>query len=101
MVMEVTNINEISTGCVLVDFYTSSCMPCKLLNPVLEEISDRYKGLKVAKVEVTKNPDASQRFGVMSVPTVMLLQDAKVKEVAYGFSGKSNIVSMIEKHYAG
>lgn len=98
MVVEVNDINTIKRGNVLVDFYTSTCGPCRALNPVLEEISEEFKDLKVAKVEVTKNPAASQIFGVMSVPTVMFIQDSHVKEVTRGFSTKDRIKSMVRKY---
>lgn len=98
MVMEVSDINTIKKGNFLVDFYTSACGPCKALNPVLEEISEEFENLKVAKIEVTKNPAASQVFGVMSVPTIMFMQDSQIKEVARGFSNKANILSMIRKY---
>ena len=98
MVVEIDDINTIKKGNVLVDFYTSTCGPCKALNPILEEISTEFKDLRVAKVEVTRNPAASQVFGVMSVPTLMFIQDSHVKEVARGFSNKANIMSMVRKH---
>lgn len=98
MVKEISDISSIKKGRVLIDFYTSTCKPCRALNPVLEEISEECKDITVAKIEVTKNPDATQMFGVMSVPTVMLLQDSKIQEISYGFSGKEAIYSMLRKH---
>lgn len=97
MVTEVNTLKNMK-GNVLVDFYTTSCAPCRALNPVLEEISNEFASLTVAKVEVTQNPQASQEFGVMSVPTLVLMQDSKVKEVQNGFSNKNAIRSMIQKH---
>lgn len=96
MVEEIMSIDTIRNGDVLVDFYTTTCGPCRAMNPVLEEISREFQDVKVAKVEVTKNPEASQMFGVMSVPTVMFLRDSKVKAVSMGFSDKKKIRSMIE-----
>jgi thioredoxin 1 len=100
MVTEISNVDSIRTGNVLVDFYTKTCAPCKALHPVLEEISNEYKNLTVAKVEVTQNPDLSQRFGVMSVPTVVFMQDSKVKYVSTGFSTKENFKSLVRKYYS-
>jgi len=97
-IMEITNIDSIKSGNVLLDFYTTTCAPCKALNPVLEEIANEFKSLTVQKVEVTKSPDAAQMFGVMSVPTVVLLIDSKVKEVSRGFTGKEALKSMVRKH---
>jgi len=100
MVTEVVNIDAIRKGCVLADFYTSTCGPCRALNPILEEISQEFKNLMVAKIEVTKNPIAAQMYGVMSVPTVMFLKDSKVKGVSRRFSGKEAIRSMVQKSLA-
>lgn len=95
MIEEVKNIDKIKNGNVLVDFYTATCGPCRAMNPVLEDISQEFTDVRVAKVEVTKNPEASQMYGVMSVPTVMFLKDSKVKAVSMGYSDKSKIRSMI------
>lgn len=101
MVMEVQNLESISRGNVLVDFYTTTCGPCRALNPVLEELSKEFQNVTIAKVEVTKNPDASQMYGIMSVPTLMFLQNAQVREIRCGFSNKSDLQGMIRKHMGG
>jgi thioredoxin 1 len=98
MVHEVESLDTIKEGDVLVDFYTTSCHPCKMLAPVLEEISQEFKNVKVAKIEVTKNPLASQLYGVMSVPTIMFMKNSKVKEVHRGFSNKQSLREMIVRH---
>jgi len=92
--------DTVRKGNVLLDFYTSTCMPCKMLSPILDEIEKEFSTLKVAKIDVTQNPDMSQRFGVMSVPTVVLLVDSKVKEVSRGFSNKEALRTMVRKHVA-
>ena len=96
MVTEVTNMEGISKGMVLVDFYTTTCGPCKAMSPILEEISKEHTELRVAKVEVTQNPDVSQYFGIMSVPTVIFMKDCKVKQVIRGLSTKKALKNMIE-----
>jgi len=78
MVHEVTNLSAVRNGNCVLDFYTTTCAPCKALHPVLEEISDEFKDVTVGRVEVTKNPVLSQAFGIMSVPTVMVLQNGKI-----------------------
>jgi len=98
MVLEIDNIDTIKRGNVLVDFYTTTCQPCRMLAPVLEEISQEYQNIKVAKIEVTRNPDASQMFGIMSVPTLMFMTDSQVKEVQRGFSNKQSIKDMINRN---
>jgi thioredoxin 1 len=99
MVTEVSNMDSIKSGNVIVDFYTRTCAPCRALHPVLEEISNEFSNLTVTKVEVTQNPDLSQMFGVMSVPTVIFMKDSKVKHVSQGFSTKENFKSLVRKFY--
>jgi len=101
MVMEVSDFNAISKGNVVLDFYTSACMPCKLLHPVLEEISNEFSSVKVARVNVANNPDMSQMFGIMSVPTVVFMKDSLVQHISHGFSSKENIKSMVKKYCFG
>ena len=98
MVHEVENLDSIKKGSWVVDFYTSTCHPCRMLAPVLEEISNEHTEVKVAKVELTKHPLASQMYGIMSVPTIMFMKNSQVKEIHRGFSNKKAIVDMIHKY---
>lgn len=97
MVADTVNITE-EKGNVLIDFYTSSCVPCKALNPILDEIAQEFDDLKIAKIDVTQNPEMTQMFGVMSLPTVIFMKDRKVKRVLRGLSTKETISSMIRDH---
>jgi thioredoxin 1 len=97
MVVDVENLDAIREGNCVVDFYTSTCAPCKAMHPMLEELSEEFSQVKVARVEVTQNPVVSQAFGVMSVPTVMFLQNGTVKETSRGFQPKNALKQMIQK----
>jgi thioredoxin 1 len=97
MVTEVTNMDFIRKGNVLVDFYTATCGPCKAMHPILEELSTEFKDLKVAKVDVTQNPDVSQMFGIMSVPTIIFMTDCQVKQEMRGFSNKERLKTMVRQ----
>lgn len=99
MVEEVMDMSTIKEGNVLVDFYTPTCAPCKVMHPVLEELSEEFDDVKIAKVDVTKTPAASQVYGVMSVPTLMFMKDSQVKEIAKGFCSADNIKGLIRKHF--
>jgi len=101
MVADVQDLESIQEGDVLVDFYTSTCVPCKRMSPALDEVAEHFSDLKVAKVEVTKNPKASRMFGVMSVPTLVYLRDSKVKEVSRGFLDRNKIFEFVKKHQNG
>lgn len=97
-----TNIDVANhKGFVLLDFYSPTCMPCKAMNPTLDEIEKEYKYVTVAKINVSEDPDAAMKYGVMSVPTVIFLKDSKVKEEMRGFSGKEALKSMVRRHTGG
>ena len=99
MMTEVSDFNAVSNGNVILDFYTSTCMPCKLLQGVLEEVSNKYCDIRVAKVDVTQNPDMTQMFGIMSVPTMVFMKDSQVQHISHGFSNKESVMTMVRKYY--
>lgn len=83
---------------VLVDFYGEPCPPCQMVAPVLEELAKEYEGkVKFAKLNVDENPKTAAKYGVMSIPTVVLF--AKRKEVGriVGFTGKNAYIELISK----
>ena len=83
---------------VLVDFSAEWCGPCKLLVPVLEEIAAEYEGkLRVIRVDVDNNRNSAARFGVLSVPTLLLMRDGQVKDQIVGNVPKRQLVDRINK----
>lgn len=83
---------------VLVDFYADWCGPCQLAAPVIEKLADEYKGKAVvAKVDVDANNELAQKFGVMSIPTVILFHKGEVKDKQIGFSGEQMYTGMLDK----
>ena len=83
---------------VLVDFWASWCGPCKLAGPILEEISGEYKDkFVIAKVNVDENNQMSGKYGVMSIPTVVLFKDGQEIGRQTGFSGKEAYLELISK----
>lgn len=67
----------IGSGTVLVDFWAGWCMPCKMLAPVIEEIAQELKDIKVCKVDVDAEAGLAMEFGVMSIPTVIIFRDGQ------------------------
>ena len=104
MVSEVktSNFKEeviLSEKLVLVDLYATWCGPCRALAPVLEEIAEKYQDkIKVVKVNVDEEESIAQRFGVMSIPTVIFFRDGKAVASFVGLKSPSEIESIVEKH---
>jgi len=74
-----------ATGPVVVDFWAPWCGPCKMVGPVLEKLAGDHAGkVKVTKVNVDENQELAARYGVMSIPTVILFEDGKVKTQIVG-----------------
>lgn len=87
---------------VLVDYWASWCGPCRMAEPALEELSEAYKDkLVVAKVNVDENPATSQKFGIMSIPTTVLIKEGKEIGRQIGFSGKTAFEDLIKKGIGG
>ncbi len=84
---------------VLVDFYADWCGPCKMMAPVLEELSGEVKGkAKVIKVDVDKNQAVSLKYQIQSIPTMMLFKEGKILWRHAGTAGKEQLKSVIESH---
>ena len=84
---------------VLVDFWATWCGPCRMIAPVIEQIGAEYEGRAiVGKVDVDEEPGLAQRFGVMSIPTLIVLKDGKVVETAVGARGKDAVAAMLNRH---
>ena len=82
---------------VLLDFFAVWCGPCKLAEPVLEELSEQHSNIIFAKMDVDKNPTTPQKFGVMSIPTTILFKDGKEVGRTTGFAGKKPFEDLILK----
>ena len=82
---------------VLVDFWADWCGPCKMIGPSLEEISEEMAGeLTIAKVDIMENTDTAAKFGVQSIPLMVLIKNGEVVAHKLGAAPKSQIKSWIE-----
>ena len=83
---------------VLVDFYADWCGPCQMMAPVLKEVADEMGDkVKIIKIDVDKNQPIAQRFGVRSIPTLILFKNGKILENKTGVMTKRDLTQMIEK----
>ena len=88
-----------SDSVVLVDFWAEWCVPCHMVSPVVEEIGrDKGEALQVAKLNIDDNPDVTRRFGVMSIPTLMLFKDGEEIACVVGARGKDALLKEIDPH---
>ena len=84
---------------VLVDFWATWCGPCRMIAPVIEQIGAEYEGRAVVgKVDVDEEPGLAQRYGIMSIPTLMVMKGGKVVETAVGARGKDAVAGMLNRH---
>jgi thioredoxin 1 len=83
----------------VVDFWAAWCGPCKIVSPIIEQLAEQYAGKIVfGKVNVDENPYISQRFGIQSIPTLMILKEGEVIDVMVGALPKGQIENRIRQH---
>jgi thioredoxin 1 len=103
MVHELTNDNfnkEVleEKGVVLLDLYATWCGPCKALSPIVEKVADEYDGkVKVAKVDIDKNMEIAEKYGVRSIPTLLFFKDGEVVENLLGLQDKVKIEQVLNR----
>ena len=101
--MSVTNINKNnfrnevlnSEKPVLLDFWASWCGPCRMVSPIVDEIAAERNDIKVGKVNVDEQPELAGQFGVMSIPTLVVMKGGKVANQMVGARPKSQILAML------
>ena len=85
---------------VLVDFWATWCGPCRMLSPVVEEVSEAHADtLVVGKVNVDECPELAQQFGVMSIPTLILFKDGEVVDKRIGYQPKDELEEMLKQAF--
>lgn len=92
--------SETNSGLVLVDFWAPWCGPCKMIAPVLEDLdSEIGDKVKIVKVDVDENQESAGKFGVMSIPTLIVLKDGELVDKVVGFQPKEALAERLEKQF--
>ncbi len=92
---EIIKDNEVS----LVDFWAPWCGPCKMLGPIIDELAEQYKDkVKVGKVNIDNNPILSTRYGIKSIPTVLIIKNGEVLEELKGYVPKDTFAKVLDKY---
>lgn len=94
-----SNFNQlVNNDLVLVDFFAEWCGPCRMLEPVLDDVANDRSDFDIVKVDIDKNRALAQQFGVMSVPTLMIFKKGELIETKNGFMPKELLVNWVNEH---
>jgi thioredoxin 1 len=103
--MAITNVTdqtfstETSEGVVLADFWAPWCGPCKMIAPVLEELDQELgEKVKIVKLDVDENQETAGKYGVMSIPTLLVFKNGEVVDKTVGFQPKEALAELLNKH---
>lgn len=85
------------SGVALVDFWAEWCGPCRMIAPIVEELAKEYDGkVLVGKLDVDTNPEVAMKYGIRSIPTILILKDGEVVQKQIGVTTKQNLAEKIE-----
>lgn len=83
-------------GKVLVDFFADWCGPCKMLSPIVDEVAEENHGIKVCKINVDDEPELAMRYNVMSIPTLVVIQNGEEMNKSVGLVSKEDILNLVK-----
>lgn len=81
---------------VLVDVFATWCGPCRMMAPIIDEIAEEMQDVKVGKVDSDENPEVAEKYGIMSIPTIMIFKNGEVKKVFVGLTSKTEIIEALK-----
>lgn len=93
------NFEEIrnSENLILIDFYADWCGPCRMVSPIVDEIAKERNDILVCKINVDNEPELSEEFGVVSIPTLVVMKNGKVVNQSSGAKPKNQILALLEE----
>ena len=86
----------IKTGKVLVDCYAEWCGPCKMLSPVIDELSEELSDINFYKLNVDESDEVVRKYSVMSIPTLLIFEDGELKNTSVGFKNKDQVKELLK-----
>ena len=81
---------------VLIDFYADWCGPCRMMAPIIDQLADEREDVIIGKINVDEEPELAERFGVFSIPTLVLMKDGKVLSQSSGARPKEKLLALLE-----
>ena len=84
--------NETAKGKVLVDFFATWCGPCKMLAPIVEKVDSEHEDITVLKIDVDEVPDVAAKYGIRSIPTLILFEDGKAVDMKLGYMPEESVL---------
>ncbi|MCX4303330.1 MAG: thioredoxin [Clostridia bacterium] len=81
---------------VLIDFYADWCGPCKMLSPIVEEVARDNSDIKVVKINIDENEELAVKYGVASIPTLIVIENGEVKNIRVGLMSKSEVEELVK-----
>ena len=90
--------DEINNNLVLIDFFAKWCGPCKMISPIVEELSNEINSVSFCKVDVDENNELASSLGILSIPTLLLYKQGKLVLKKIGFQSKDELKSWIEEN---
>jgi thioredoxin 1 len=88
---------ENAKGAVMVDFFAEWCAPCRIVEPIVEQIAGEYEGkVKVCRVDVDKNREIAAKYDIMSIPTMIFFKDGEVKDTVLGAVPKEQLTEKLD-----
>jgi len=83
-------------GIVVVDFYADWCGPCKMMSPVLDELSEKKPEISVRKIDVDSNPSSAAKYGIRGIPTLLFFKDGKIETTKVGGQSLEDLINVID-----
>jgi thioredoxin 1 len=91
--------SALAGGVSVVDFWAEWCGPCRLIGPIIDDLSKQYEGkAMIGKVNVDENPEISLKYGIRSIPTILIIKDGEVVDKQVGVTTKANLEAKLAAH---